>query len=69
LLFYLALVFLLIISISISFSILEDCVAANDCDSLLMPLELSTEDGKFERHEKTVAIVGGNAVFQNAKGY
>jgi len=47
----------------------NDCNGQVDDHTFNLVVELSTEDGKFERHEKTVAIVGGKAVFQNAEGY
>ncbi len=46
----------------------KDCNGQVDDHTFNLVAELQTEQD-FERHEKTVAIVGGQPVFQNAKGY
>lgn len=46
----------------------NDCNGEVDDHTLNLVVELNTEDG-YSKNEKTVAIVNGQAVYQNAKGY
>ena len=45
----------------------NDCNGQVDDHTFNLVTEFTTEDGDYEMHEKTVAIVDGKAVFQNVK--